>query len=124
MRMALHLATITPTPTPKEVFMDTRYSTPRRRTATVFACTLAAALAVPLAHSRPLSEQINSASIEELKALYLACDRASTAEALTRADVKMCSTIYEALKHRAFDGDFDKLLAWSRANPSPRRGER
>ncbi len=103
--------------------MDTP-SSAARRTATVFACTLTAALAVPLAHGSPLSEQLKSATIEELKTLYLACDSASTAQALTRSDVMMCSTVYEALKRRAFDGDFDKLLAWSRANPSPRSGAR
>jgi hypothetical protein len=34
------------------------------------------------------------------------------------AEVKACSVFYEELKKRAFDGDFDKLLAWSRAQNS------
>lgn len=102
--------------------MDTPSSTPRR-IAAVFGCTIVAALALPPAHSSALSDQLKSASIEDLKHLYLECDRASTAGALTRADVMMCSTVYEVLKRRAFDGDFDKLLAWSRANPSSRRAE-
>ena len=71
-----------------------------------------------------LSPATSSALIEDLKRHYLECDRASLAQGLSRADVMLCSTVYEALKRHAFDGDFDKLLAWSRANTSPRLGER
>lgn len=63
-------------------------------------------------------------SIEDLKRLYLECDRVSIAQRLTQGDVMMCSTVYEALKHHAFDGDFDRLLAWSRANASRGSAER
>jgi hypothetical protein len=59
-----------------------------------------------------------NASVEDLKSLYLGCDRASAAERLTRGQVMLCSTVYEALKRRAFDGDFDRLLAWSRGSPA------
>jgi hypothetical protein len=30
-------------------------------------------------------------------------------------DIAVCSMIYEELKKRAFHGDFEKLLAWSKA---------
>jgi hypothetical protein len=63
------------------------------------------------------------ASVEELKTLYLKCDSATVAGRLSRSDAMLCSVIYEALKHQAFDGDFDRLLAWSRAN-TQRAGER
>jgi len=56
------------------------------------------------------------ASIEDLKSLYLECDHASVSGRLTRAEAMRCSTIYEALKRLAFDGDFERLLAWSRGN--------
>lgn len=62
------------------------------------------------------------ASVEELKTLYLQCDRAALADRLSGADAMLCSAVYEALKHRAFDGDFDKLLVWSRAS-AQRAGE-
>jgi hypothetical protein len=71
-----------------------------------------------------LSTASSDASIEGLKRLYLECDRASVAQRLTLGEAMQCSTVYEALKHHAFDGDFDLLLAWSRANPSPHAGER
>jgi hypothetical protein len=32
--------------------------------------------------------------------------------------VAACSVVYEELKRRAFDGDFDRFLAWSRAQPN------
>jgi hypothetical protein len=66
----------------------------------------------------------SAASIEDLKRLYLECDRASIAQRLAPAEVMLCSTVYEALKRHAFDGDFDRLLAWSRANATQRSGER
>jgi hypothetical protein len=65
----------------------------------------------------------SDASIEDLKRLYLECDRASMVQVLTSGDAMMCSTVYEALKRHAFDGDFDRLLMWSRANASPRFDE-
>jgi len=66
----------------------------------------------------------SGASIEDLKRLYLECDRVSIAQRLTPGEVMMCSTVYEALKRHAFEGDFDRLLAWSRANASQGSAER
>lgn len=71
-----------------------------------------------------LSTASSDASIEGLKRLYLECDRASITQRMTPGEVMQCSTIYEALKRHAFDGDFDLLLAWSRDNPSLHSGER
>lgn len=68
------------------------------------------------AHYNPFPPTRNGASIEELKRLYLECDRVSVARLLTQGEAMLCSTVYEALKRHAFDGDFDRLLAWSRAN--------
>lgn len=73
--------------------------------------------------SSPFLPTSSGASIEDLKRLYLECDRASIAQRLTQGEVMFCSIVYEALKRHAFDGDFDRLLAWSRANPSQRSGE-
>ena len=65
-----------------------------------------------------------SAPIQDLKRLYMACDRAAAEERLPPGEAMLCSIVYEALRHRAFDGDFEKLLAWSRADTSQRLGER
>lgn len=53
--------------------------------------------------------------IEELKSAYLSCEHASMRGRLDSPTVMQCSVVYEALKWRAFDGDFEKLLAWSRS---------
>ena len=57
----------------------------------------------------------DSISIAALKRVYLACNRAVLDGWLDGAGVMQCSVVYEALKQRAFGGDFDRLLAWSRA---------
>jgi hypothetical protein len=54
-------------------------------------------------------------TIEELKTIYLSCDREAMRARLTNAMIMQCSVVYEELKWRAFDGDFEKLLAWSRS---------
>ncbi len=56
-------------------------------------------------------------SVAELKRVYLACDQAAADGRLTSAGVMHCSVVYESLKRRAFGGDFDRLRAWSRAQP-------
>lgn len=55
---------------------------------------------------------------EALKRAYLACDRASVAGPMDTGEVWRCSAIYEALKQRVFDGDFERLRAWSKRQPS------
>jgi hypothetical protein len=59
-----------------------------------------------------------SVSSMELKRAYLWCDGAAVAGELGAGGVQHCSLVYEELKRRAFDGDFARLLAWSRLNPS------
>ena len=62
-------------------------------------------------------EEFDHLSIAQLKSAYLDCERASVRGRLAHVGILQCSTVYEALKKRAFDGDFEKLLAWSRARP-------
>ena len=52
-------------------------------------------------------------TVAELKTIYLDCDRRAT-HGLSSAEVAACSVVYEELKKRAFGGDFEKFLAWSR----------
>lgn len=62
-------------------------------------------------------------SVAQLKSAYLDCDRASVRVRLAAPGIMQCSIVYEELKRRAFDGDFDKLLAWFQASKDaePRR---
>jgi hypothetical protein len=54
----------------------------------------------------------------ELKRVFLVCDLASSRARLALHDAAQCSMVYEELKQRAFDGDYEKLLAWWRAQRS------
>jgi hypothetical protein len=78
------------------------------------------ALATPLAHSQTSGSKQMAIPIDELKGAYLACNRAATSGRLNTGGIMKCSVVYEALKQRAFGGDFYKLLAWSKAQPPAR----
>ncbi len=73
---------------------------------------------MPSAQTAAVEREPSALSIEELKQAHLACDREAMQRALPAAEAMMCSVIYERLKQRAFGGDFDSFLAWSRANSS------
>lgn len=85
---------------------------------TALARCIAAALAagVCLAHAYPLPVACNdSASVDHLKTRFIACDQLSTRTVLDSGTAAHCSTIYECLKSRAFDNDWEALLAWWRS---------
>lgn len=98
------------------------------RTRLVDAIVPAAAVVAALAASPALGQQeaddSTQASVAELKRAYLRCSRAAIDGELDRAGIMQCSVVYEMLKHRAFDGDFDKLYAWSRRYPVEERASR
>ncbi|MDM0003015.1 hypothetical protein QTI24_30830 [Variovorax sp. J22P240] len=69
----------------------------------------------PLAASaEPGAEQQPAASMDDLKGVYLACDRAATHAVLDVAAATFCSRYAEELLQRGFAGDFDMLLRWWR----------
>lgn len=86
------------------------------------AATLTTTVALGTAYARPPLDNLDQVSIDDLKQSYLACHRASMRHALDSGEAMHCSVIYEALKHRAFGGDFERVLAWTRAQPSPEAG--
>lgn len=88
------------------------------------AAALLVALATSPAHGRPFDAELREAPVEALKRTYLSCSQAAIDGDLDRAGVMRCSVVYEVLKHRAFDGDFDKLYAWSRRQPMDARASR
>jgi len=96
--------------------------TPRLRPAAVVGAAALVLLAAeaPSARGYTPGGASQAIPVDELKRTYLACNRAATASRMSSGSIMQCSIIYEELKRRAFGGDFDKLLAWSRAQPPVR----
>ncbi len=68
------------------------------------------------AHGQPGRAESAGLSAEQLKTSYLMCDQRANQEFLGFTDAALCSQISEALKHKVFGGDFDKLIEWWRAH--------
>jgi hypothetical protein len=84
------------------------------KTLTTLAC--AAALALPSSFTAAQTADIPLPDLtsEQLEAEYLECER-SAGDGMLGIDLAThCSIVYEAFKARAFDGDFERLLAWWR----------
>ncbi len=76
-----------------------------------------AASAVPAARGETGDDLLRDAPVDELKRAYLLCSREAASGRLNGPEIMQCSIVYEELKRRAFDGDFEKLFAWSRTQP-------
>ncbi|MBI5722014.1 MAG: hypothetical protein HZC37_30435 [Burkholderiales bacterium] len=66
--------------------------------------------------TRPAASAIQPVSLAtpaQLKAAYLHCNLLAETTLLDFGTAARCSLIYEDLKRRVFDGDFQRLLAWS-----------
>ena len=61
--------------------------------------------------------QLMALTAGELKSEYLRCEHAAARIRLDASQVMHCSVVYEALKRRAFDNDFEKLMVWFKAQP-------
>ena len=62
--------------------------------------------------------------LEQLKSSYLVCDQVMSRQRVEPLLAQRCAEIGEALKQRAFDGDFERLIAWwrrERDGPAARR---
>lgn len=79
-----------------------------------WACALCAAACVATAavYAQPPAAACKPAPIEQLKAAYLACADHTARHRMDEALAQHCGAIGEQLKQRAFDGDFDRLIAW------------
>jgi len=53
-----------------------------------------------------------SLSITRLQAIYLRCADASSRSTLDAVDFAFCAAVGDALRDRAFDGSFERLIAW------------
>ena len=72
------------------------------------------AFAAAAAFAQADRSQLANASVEQLKAAYLDCDRRSARAVLDPGRAKACSLVAEELLQRAFAGNLDELLAWWR----------
>ena len=88
---------------------------PATRCVTLILC---AALSTGPAFGKSESDNKRQLTVAELKTIYLTCDRDAMRGILGSPEMAACSMVYEELKKRAFDGDFEKLLAWSQAQSS------
>lgn len=68
------------------------------------------------ADGQPGREEVAGLSAEQLKTSYLMCERRASREILGFEDAVVCPHISEALKHKVFGGDFDKLIEWWQAH--------
>jgi len=62
----------------------------------------------------PEARPVSAATPAQLKSIYLQCNQLAETTLLDFGTAARCSIAYEELKHRVFDGDFQRLLAWSR----------
>lgn len=88
----------------------------------VVALMLAGTFSMAPARAEP-AEAFAAATIDELKIAYLGCSRSALDGGLSKPGIMGCSVVYEELKRRAFDGDFERLLAWSRAQDPMQKAE-
>ena len=58
-------------------------------------------------------------TVAALKRAYLECERRALTDDLSAGEVAECSTIYEQLKLRAFNGDWTRIREWTEANLNP-----
>jgi len=67
-------------------------------------------------------EGLDRLAEEELKAFYVRCSGQSIERRLDGGEAMACSIGYDVLLKKYFGGDFERLLAWSRAagTASPR----
>lgn len=70
---------------------------------------------VATGHGNSPDNASHPTTVDELKRAYLLCNRTAMSGAMEHTAAMQCSVLYEQLKERAFDGDFFKLLEWSRA---------
>ena len=68
-----------------------------------------AALPAPAAGGR-----LDRLDVDTLKLVYLRCNAEAMQRLLGAGEAALCAVACEELEQRAFDGDFTRLLAWSR----------
>ena len=90
-----------------------------RRSARVAASAAASTLLLSYASASGETAGVEQVSVEELKANYLACEASASLGRLVGGDAMYCSIIYEELKERAFEGDFQQIRNWLDTHSDP-----
>lgn len=76
----------------------------------------ALALTLPLAfsaaHGQSQPQLLAVAPIQQLEAAYLRCAEAATNTVMDPGAAVHCGMVADALRDHAFDGSFERLLAW------------
>ena len=67
------------------------------------------------ATAEPMQVAVAALPLEHLKLAYLGCDRAANEGTLDVPSFQRCVFVGDELLRRGFDGDFDRLIAWWRA---------
>jgi hypothetical protein len=55
-------------------------------------------------------------AVADLEKAFWICDYVATTGAVATLDAVLCHAVYDRLKAERFGGDFERLLAWWRAN--------
>lgn len=66
------------------------------------------------AQTQPDPQELRTVPVDQLKVMYLQCERQAAGAVLDPADAAQCSMVNEELLARGFDGSFSRLLAWWR----------
>jgi hypothetical protein len=75
---------------------------------------LAFPLLAPAARGEPDRIAPKALPVDALKVAYLACDRETSRGRMDPGIASRCMAISSELMQRAFEGDFDRLIAWWR----------
>jgi hypothetical protein len=70
----------------------------------------------------PMRERLERLAEPQLKAAYLRCAREAEIRRLDGCEIAVCSMGRDVLLKKAFAGDFDSLLAWSRTQQTKAPG--
>lgn len=69
-------------------------------------------LVSPMVVAQASRVNLDASPVDELKRVYLACAHTSTHTVLDVTTAANCAAVGDELKHRAFGGDFESLIAW------------
>lgn len=79
------------------------------------AFTVALAVVSTASTAQPDRSHLAALTVNELKHMYLECNRRAGQTLLGAGEAADCSMVAEELKQRGFGGDFGRLLAWWQA---------
>jgi hypothetical protein len=69
-----------------------------------------------------LEARIVALGAADLEKAFWICDHAATTDGVDATPVDICGAVYDELKARKFEGDFERLLAWWRQNKPAEHG--